>query len=536
MDTTDKKVEETNAVEHTAAYATADGKHLHRKLEARHLQMIALGGTIGTGLFVGSGSTISVAGPLGVLISYSVVGILVYAVVTALGEMGTQVPVSGAFGELSSRFLDTSIGFTLGWNYYLQWLLTIPAELAVLGTIPQYWWPDVQAWIFTLICLVLLIMLNLLGVKNFGEVEYWLSFIKIAAVSIFIIIGIAIVCGANRELGAIGFKNWNGANVEGAPVTSALAVMSTFTNAFYSYGGSELIGVTAGEAKNPRVSVPRAIKGTFWRIVVFYLISLLLVGMIIPLNDELLANTDVRTSPFTRVLAYAGIAGGPDIMNVIILISLFSASNGAIFAATRTLQSLAANRMAPSFLVAVTKRGVPLISICITAVFGGFALIGAYVGNGKVFNFLVNILSVSTLICWCCILVTHLRFRLAWRKQGRADADLIFRAPFFPYFDILGLLIGGVVLGYFLYTAATTEFEIVGHAPYVVGIPLFVVLAVGHKAYMTMITKKFTIGLDPMTVDFDTNENGGIYENAEDEKIELEENKSVWAKVVRVLA
>ncbi|KAI9343987.1 amino acid transporter [Obelidium mucronatum] len=440
---------------------------LHRKLEARHLQMIALGGTIGTGLFVGSGATISQAGPGGVLIAYSVVGVLVYAVVTGLGEMTTQVPISGAFGEISRRFLDPGIGFTLGWNYYFQWLLTIPAELTIIGSIPLFWFPDAKDWYFTLIGLVAVFSMNLMSVRVYGEVEYWLSFTKVVAICIFIIIGIAIIFGANKDLGFLGFKNWNSSEIEGTPIVSFLAVMSTFTNAFYSYGGSELIGVTAGEAKNPRVAVPRAIKGTFWRIALFYLISLLVVGLIIPMTDAELAKTDVRTSPFTRVLKYAGVTGGADIMNVIILISIVSACNGAIFASTRTLQSLAANNIAPQYLVATNKQGVPFRSILITGFFGSLALIGAYVGTGTVFNFLVNILSVSTLICWCCIMITHLNFRSAWRKQGRKDEDLVYKAPFYPYFDYVGLIIGGVVLGYFIYSATQIPFDIVAHAPYV---------------------------------------------------------------------
>ncbi|KAI8616216.1 amino acid permease/ SLC12A domain-containing protein [Chytriomyces sp. MP71] len=526
-----------NAPAEDYAAKAIDGRHLHRRLEARHLAMIALGGTIGTGLFVGSGSTISVAGPAGVLIAYSVVGVMVYAVVTALGEMATQVPCSGAFGELSTRFLDPALGFTLGWNYYFQWLLTLPAELSAIGQIPVFWFPNVQPWVFTLIGLILLLGLNLLGVKAYGEVEYWLSLLKIVSIVIFILISTAIACGANRELGTIGFRNWNGSQIAGAPITSALAVMSCFTNAFYSYGGSELIGVTAGEAKNPKVSVPRAIKGTFWRIALFYLASLFLVGLIIPMDDPLLANTDVRTSPFTRVLGYAGVSGGPDIMNFIILVSIFSAANGAIYASTRTLQSLAANKNAPTFLVYTTKAGVPVVSIAITTFFGALALIGAYVGSGVVFNFLVNILSVSTLVCWCCIMGTHLNFRYAWRKQGRKDEELIFRAPFFPYFDIVGLLIGGIVLGYFIYNAASQPFDIVADAPYYAGLPLFVVPFLGYKVFQYMKDKKLSFGVDAMAMDFDSNENGGIYENAEDETLEkIETDNSVWSRIVRALA
>ncbi|KAJ3114106.1 hypothetical protein HK100_001765 [Physocladia obscura] len=504
-----------------------DGKHLHRKLETRHLQMIALGGTIGTGLFVSSGATIAVAGPLGVLLAYAIVGILVYAVVVGLAEVAAQVPVSGAFGELTARFVDESLGFALGWNYYFLWLLCIPAELSALGVIPQYWLPDTPAWIFTLIALVLLLALNLLGVKAYGEVEYWLSLIKVAAIVIFIIIGIAIVCGANHTLGAIGFSNWSSSNVPGAPIVSITAVLSVFTNAFYSYSGTELIGVTAGEAKNPRVSIPRAIKGTFWRILLFYIISLLLIGMIIPMTDPLLANTDIRTSPFTRVLEYAGFSAGADFMNVIILISIFSAANGSVYSSSRTLQALAANKMAPEILVRTTKRGVPISSMIITAFVGGIALIGAYVGNGKVFNFLVNILSISALFCWILTILTHLGFRKAWIRQGRTLRELVFKAPFYPYFDYLGLFIGAFVFVYFIYQAATTPFDFINDAPYIAGVPLFVLPIFLHKGYQYYTNGKFTFGVDAATVDLDSNVNGGVYTESQDEELQFEHSETL---------
>ncbi|KAJ3384772.1 hypothetical protein HDU84_002657 [Entophlyctis sp. JEL0112] len=533
MADTDKVADEKGAVE---VPSTTTDNRLHRKLETRHLQMIALGGTIGTGLFLSSGATIGTAGPLGVLIAYSIVGVLVYSVVSALGEMATQVPVSGAFGELSTRFLDPAVGFTLGWNYYLQWLLTVPSELTALGEIPLYWTPDSQPWIFTLVALILLLGLNFLGVKMYGEVEYWLSFVKVVAIVIFIIIGFAVVCGANHDLGAIGFSNWSSANVEGAPIVSLVATFSVFTNAFYSYGGAELIGVTAGEAKNPKVSVPRAIRGTFWRIVLFYLISLLLIGMIIPLTDPDLSDGTVLTSPFTRVLQYVGIGAAADLMNAVILVAIFSAANGAIYASSRTLQSLAANKMAPAFLMRTTARGVPWVSMIITSFVGAIALIGAYAGNTVVFNFFINLLSVSTLVCWVTILFTHLNFRWAWRAQGRRDEDLVYRAPFFPYFDFVGIFIGLFVLVFFIYNAATTEFDVVYDAAYYVGLPLFIIPGIGYKAYEWSKTGKLQFGVSKASVEFDSSNNGGVYEADDTAELEFEDNPSLWKKILRVIA
>ncbi|KAI8611697.1 lysine-specific permease [Chytriomyces sp. MP71] len=531
----DTLVVETSA-KNEDTYVPANKGRLHRKLEPRHLQMIALGGTIGTGLFVGIGGPIAVAGPLGVLVAFAIVAVMVFSVVVAIGEIATQVPCSGAFGELTARFLDPDLGFTLGWNYYFQWLLTIPAELSALGVIPTVWAPNVPAWVFTLIFLVILLALNFVGVKVYGEIEYWLSFMKVISVTIFIMIATAIVCGANHEFGVLGFRNWNGENIPGAPISSFSSVMACFTMAFYSYGGTELIGVTAGEAKNPKVSIPRAIKGTVFRIILFYMLALFLIGLILPMNDPTLSDTNVMTSPFTRVLQLAGIPVAPHIMNAVILIAIFSSINGAIYASTRTLQSLAANSNAPQFLTATTSRGVPVASTGLTAFAGSLSLIGAYVGNGVVFSVLTNLLSVSALLCWACILATHLNFRYAWRKTGRRDEELLYASPFFPWLDILGLLIGAFVLGSFLFNALSSPFDIVSDAPYVGGLPLFVLPYLVRKLIAFNRTGKLSFGVDWLKMDFDSNNNGGMYETEADEVVEFQEPKTIWGKVVAALA
>ncbi|TPX34248.1 hypothetical protein SmJEL517_g03065 [Synchytrium microbalum] len=410
--------------------------HVQRKLQARHLQMIALGGTIGTGLFVASGSTIVSAGPMGGLLSYIIVGLLVYGVVTALGEMATLYPISGSFNVYASRFVDKSLGFTMGWNYWASWAITIPAELSAGGIIIQYWLPNVQPWVWALVIIVVLTSINMIGVRGFGELEYWFSLIKVIAIIVFIIIGIAAVCGAFSSIGRVGFTYWT--PTDDHPEWTAFSngitgIAYAFPTAFYSFGGTELVGITAGEAANPRKTVPR---------------------------------------------------GAANVMNAVILISLLSAANSSIYAASRTLMGMAESGLAPKIFGLVDKRGVPWVSLAISVLIACISFLGTVFGNGIVFAYLVNILGIASLLTWITICITHLRFRAAYKAQGFQLADLPFRTVTYPMNDIFAIVIGFLIIAALIYAAVTSPFV----DPYTyydsslyVGIPLFAILYIGHK-------------------------------------------------------
>ena len=276
---------------------------MQRKLKSRHLTMIAIGGTIGTGLFVASGNSLSIAGPAGSLFAYMTVGIMVYFVVVSLGEMATLIPVSGSFNTYASRFVDEALGFTMGWNYYLSWAISLPTEIIAMTMVLRFWFPMVESWIWTLIILILLFSINMVGVDGFGETEYWLSMIKVVAVVVFILLGLSIAFAGIHGNPPIGFQNWM---IPGAPfVNGILGVFQVYTAAFFSYGGTELVGITAGDAENPRQTVPKAINGTFWRITIFYALSIFVLGLLIPYNDPALPNaangSDGSMTPFTLV-------------------------------------------------------------------------------------------------------------------------------------------------------------------------------------------------------------------------------------------
>ncbi|KAJ3102912.1 hypothetical protein HDU97_000225 [Phlyctochytrium planicorne] len=497
----------------TGGVAGEEAPHLQRKLQSRHLAMIAIGGTIGTGLFLASGKAVHSAGPVGILIAYAVVGLQVYGVITSLGEMATQFPVAGAFSQMGTRFLS-----------HRTRLLTkiTAAELVAAGILMGFWFPNVPQWIFSVTFLVPLVVVNLLGVRGFGEIEFTLSFIKIIAIIIFLLLSFVIVCGGSSALGPIGFKNWRekpliapdtaGKDGDSVDLKMFLAVMNAFPVAFYSYGGSELVGITAGEAANPEKSVPRAIKGTFWRIMLFYIGALFFVGLIIPYDDERLGMGDVQYSPFTLVYETIGIHVGSHIMNAVVLVAVLSAANSSIYACSRTLQGLAKEGKAFAFLGIVDRRGVPVYSLIVSVAFGCLAFLGSIFGNSVVFNLLSSILALAILGSWMLISLIHLRFRAAWKAQGRSLSELFYKAPLHPLGDILSLTVGFVVLAFLLYQAATAPWDPIANAQFYVGIPLFFFLYFGYKVYPTIanwikpgcVDKKLG-RLVPLTeVDFET--------------------------------
>ncbi|KAI9354353.1 amino acid permease/ SLC12A domain-containing protein [Zopfochytrium polystomum] len=523
-----------------------------RNLQARHLQMIALGGTIGTGLFLASGAVIQSAGPLGALIAYVIVGIMVFGVVTSLGEMCTLLPVSGAFGQISSRFVDDALGFTLGINYFLQWAITLPAELSAAGLIMGYWAPNVPSWVWAIVFLIPLVLVNLIGVGGYGETEYWLSFIKVAAIVIFILVGVAVDLGANKELGFIGGKNWN---VPGAPIGSSstyegsaagaqfVAILGAFTTAFYSYGGTEIVGVTSGESSNPRKNVPKAIKGTFWRIVLFYFLSILLLGLIIPVTDDTLGSSDITVAPFTRVYQYSGIQYADHIMNAVILVAVISAANSSIYCSSRTMMALSHEGKFPRIFGYVNSRGVPVPAILLTLGIGCLTFLGSIWGNGNVFNFLVNLLGLASLLSWLSINVTHLRFRWGWVYQGNKVSDLPYVAPFFPIPDILSLVIGLFVMAGLIYAAAIAPFDYIYDSSLYLGLPVFVFLYVAYAicGLLGLFGAKYRGFIKYEDMDFVTNRLVELpdYEQKEAEEVDnsFAGKLKRWAKkAVNVLA
>ena len=277
--------------------------------------MIAIGGAIGTGLFVASGATVSTAGPGGALVAYAAIGLMVLLLMQSLGEMTAHMPVAGSFQTYATRFVSPSFGFAMGWNYWFNWAITVAAELVAAGIVMGYWLPGVPSWIWAALFLALLTTLNALSARAFGEGEFWLSAIKVVTVIVFLAAGLAMILGIIGGRSP-GFSNWV---VEDAPYHGGmLAIVSVFMVAGFSFQGTELVGVAAGEARNPRRDVPKAIHTVFWRIMIFYIGAITVIGFLIAFNDSRLLHTeteDVAYSPFTLVFERAGIGIAAALMN-----------------------------------------------------------------------------------------------------------------------------------------------------------------------------------------------------------------------------
>ncbi|KAJ3032004.1 UNVERIFIED_CONTAM: hypothetical protein HDU68_009105 [Siphonaria sp. JEL0065] len=467
----------------TQAVLTPTG--LHRGLKARHLIMMSVGGTIGTGLFVASGLSIANAGPGGALAAYSLVGLMVFCVLTSLGEMAALIPVSGSFHEFAGRFVDPALAWTLGWNYWLQWSISLTSEITAAGILMTYWFPATPAWMFSAMILSALVFINTRSVAMFGETEYWLSFVKVFTVLAFVGVGAYVdVNGFGDGNPPIGFSNWW---IEGAPFKNGFSgFFSVISIAFFAFGGTELVGISAGEVENPRRNVPIAINQSFWRIFGFYISSIGLIGLLIPNDDPSLSLSakagDVSIAPFTLILQRAGLLSAATVMNIVILSAVISTANSAMYAASRTLMALSVRGQAPPLFSLTSSNGVPVWALFVTVLIGSTAFLGIVLGEGELFNLLLSLTGTSGLLTWLSISLTHLRFRAALEAQEKSLEILPYTAPLFPFMDYLAISIGLVILMGQAFSAVFGPVLDVGALlSLFVGVPLFFGLYLGYR-------------------------------------------------------
>lgn len=427
-----------------AAIMTANSP-LSRSLKSRHLQMIAIGGAIGTGLFIGSGTVLHNGGPASVIIAYVLIGIMIFCTVHALGELAITFPISGAFVIYTTRFVDESWGFAMAWNYALQWLVVFPLELVAAAIAVSYWDDKTNSAAYCAIFYVLIVAINFFGVKGYGEAEFVFSAIKVTAVIGFIILSLVLVCGGGPHGGYIGGKYWHN---PGAFNNGFKGLCSVFVTAAFAFSGTELAGLAAAETANPRKSLPKATKQVFWRITLFYVVSLILVGCLVPYNDESLANADgtARYSPFVIAIKNAGISGLPSVMNVVIMVAVLSVGNSSVFGTSRTLAALAAAGQAPKFFAYIDKRGRPLWGIVTQLVFGLICFITASDKEGVAFDWMLAISGLSALFTWGSICLSHVRFRRALAAQGRDTSELAFTSQCGVIGSMFGIVLVCLVL------------------------------------------------------------------------------------------
>jgi amino acid transporter len=433
---------------------------------------------VGTGLFVTSGAALSTGGPASLIIAYGIIGILMFCTVQALGEMAVLFPVAGSFSAYSTRFLDPAWGFAMGWNYAIQWLVVLPLEI-VAASITLTYWPGAQdtnsaAWVT--IFLAVIVCINFFGVRGYGEAEFVFAIIKVTAVVGFIILGIILNCGGGPDGGYIGGRYWYPNRVEpnyqgylegqtpgsitsGAFHAGFKGLCSVFVTAAFSFAGTELVGLAAAEADNPRKTLPTAIKQVFWRICLFYIVSLTLVSLLVPYGDSRLlgtSSTDAKASPFVIAINNAGITGLPSIMNVVILISVLSVGNSSIYGSSRTLAALAEQGQAPRILAYIDRQGRPLVSIIVASILGllCYVVAGGQGTANTALNWLYSLSGLSSIFTWGSICLAHIRFRSAWKKQGHTLDELAFKSQVGVIGSWVGFILNCIVLVAQFWTAA----------------------------------------------------------------------------------
>lgn len=472
---------------------------LNRGLKSRHVTMISLGGTIGTGLLLASGNSIAEAGPGGALLAYGLIGIMVFFLMTSLGEMAAYMPVAGSFSTYATKFIDPALGFALGWNYWYNWAVTIAAEVAAVTIVMKYWFPDTASWIWSVSFLAIIFLLNYVSVKSFGESEYWFAMIKVVTIIIFLILSVLMIFGILGGNAPVGFTNFFAG--DGPFHGGFFATLGIFLAAGFSFQGTELLGVTAGETKDPGKTIPKAVKQVFWRILMFYILAILAIGLLIPYTDSHLINdgSNVTTSPFTLVFENAGIAFAASLMNIVVLTAILSAGNSGLYASSRMLWNLAMEGKAPRIFKKLNRRGIPTAALVATVIVASLSFLTSIFGT-QVYTWLLSASGMCGFIAWLGIAASHYRFRKAMVAQGKdLDTVLPYKSNFFPFGPIFAfILCAAVVIGqsYFAYDGGSFDwYELT--VSYI-GLPLFFGLWIGYKIkHKTKVVKLTEADIEP---------------------------------------
>lgn len=415
---------------------------LRRTMKSRHLFMIALGGVIGTGLFLGSGFTISQAGPGGAILAYILGGFLMYLVMLCLGELAVAQPVSGSFQSYASTYIGPSTGFMVGWLYWFSWANTVGLEFTSAGILMQRWFPEAPIWVWCLIFGVMTFLINALSAKSYAETEFWFSSIKVTAIVLFILIGVGAI------FGLIGFQGGQPApffanfTSEGGLFPNGLpAVLLTLVMVNFSFQGTEMVGIAAGESQNPEKTLPRSIRNVVWRTLFFFVLAMFVLVAIIPYQTA-----GVIESPFVAVLDKVGIPYSADMMNFVILTAVLSVANSGLYAASRMLWSLSKSGMGPERLTPLSKKGVPIRALAVTISISGFSLLTSVVAAETVYLWLISISGMVTIVVWMSICASQFFFRKRFMAEGGDINELKFKTPFYPAVPILGFALYGAVL------------------------------------------------------------------------------------------
>ncbi|MEK3798320.1 amino acid permease [Peribacillus sp. FSL H8-0477] len=432
---------------------TKEDPQLQRGLEERHITLMSLGAAIGVGLFLGSASAIKLAGP-GIIVSYAIGGFIIYLVMRALGEMAIKNPVAGSFSRYARDYIGPFAGYITGWNYWFLWIVTCMAEITAVGIYMQFWFPDTPQWAWALAALLIMTTVNFLSVKAYGELEYWFALIKIITIVLMIIVGFGMIFfGLGNGGDAIGFANLF--EHGGFLPNGVTGLIMSFQMVMFAYLGIEMLGVTAGEVKNPEKNLKRAINTVFYRIMIFYVLSLTVILSIYPWD----AITG-QNSPFVLTFEKIGIPGAAGIVQFVVLTAALSSCNSGIFSTARMLFNLAQQGESPKQFQRTTKSGVPGIAIIVSAIVLLFGVYLNYIVSDKVFGYVTSVATFGALWTWGTILITQLKSRKIMSKQDLNR--LQFKMPLFP-------LTSYVALAFLLFVTVVLAFSPVTRIALIVG-------------------------------------------------------------------
>ena len=440
---------------------------MKRGLKSRHMQMIALGASVGTGLFYGSAPTIKLVGP-GIILSYLLAGIFIFFVMRMLGEMSVREPVSGSFSYFADKYWHRFAGYLAGWNYWFLYMIAGMAELSATATYVNFWLPDFPQWLTILICILLIITVNLINVSFYGESEYWASFIKITAICCMIVFGLYLIF---TTMGPFP-QNFSNLWVNGGFFPNgAWGFAASLAVVMFSFGGVDLIGITAGEAENPEKTLPKAINQILIRILIFY-IGTMVVLMSLSSWDQV----GLQGSPFVQIFSNIGIPAAANILNFVVLVAALSAYNGILYGTSRMLYGLAKEGNAPKIFASLSRTGIPMVGILVSAVIGIILVIMTYYFPKELFMYLLSIVVAGLIISWFIITITHMKFRLKFTRENCLD-ELKFKSLFYPYTNYFCIL--------FLIAVVVIMTQIPDMLISIIVLPIWVIFI-----YMTYLFKK----------------------------------------------
>lgn len=459
---------------------------LKRDITMRQMFFMALGGSIGAGLFVGSGQALAIGGPGSLVINFAICGLMVSMTMASLGEMATSYPVAGAFYDYTVRFVGKQWGFAMGWNFVFNWLIVLPFELTTIGAQIKYWSPDFQAWWIVPPFIVFLAVFASKGAKWFGELEHWLGFCKATALSVFICFALVLVTQGSKDdpRGKLGARYWSN---PGAFINGFQGFLAVFRVAGMSYGGTEMLGLTAAECSRPHRVMPLATKIVFFRLITFYIGSLLMLGFVVPANNPNLASIGhgAKYSPFVLAANLAKVPGLAHFFNACIVIALVSMANAAIFASSRAFQALCQKGMGPS-LFARVHGGVPVWALVAAFAVSLLAFVTAAPGGDEIFDWLLSLSSQANYFTWAAICTSHIRMRAAMKAQGHDLNQIIWRSPFSVWGSWLGLIVcflglcSQVVMAFWPVSGKYVAKDIIRD---IIGIPFMFVILIGYALY-----------------------------------------------------